>query len=191
VTIPLDDVLLGFRFVLGLQRFLRRPISLEEARATLQQRLKSRESDFLALAKSAIYTNAASPYRQLLGLAGCEYGDLERLARQQGAEGALQALFERGVYLTVEEFKGRAPAVRGSSAVTGAAGRAVQPQLSSSPADGEQRKSVQTEHDLAGPGPHLRDIAVRRGGGAGPDWQEHDASDLAGSGRRGALVPAG
>ena len=88
-----------------LPGFLRHPVSLEEARATLCRRLERREADFLNLARGAIYANPASPYRQLLDLAGCEAGDLERLVSREGVEGALTALCGRGVYLTVEEFK--------------------------------------------------------------------------------------
>jgi hypothetical protein len=46
---------------------------------------------------------------------GCEYGDLERMVSQQGVEGALSALYRCGVYLSVDEFKGRRPVVRGST----------------------------------------------------------------------------
>src|SRR5439155_8732226 len=88
-----------------------------EARMPMCRRLERRETDFLELARGAIYANPASPYRQLLVLAGCEAGDLERLVSREGVEGALTALCQRGVYLTVEEFKGRRPVVRGSTAL--------------------------------------------------------------------------
>ena len=50
-------------------------------------------------------------------MAGCEYGDLERLVSQNGVEGTLRILYRRGVYLTVDEFKGRRPAKRGSATI--------------------------------------------------------------------------
>jgi hypothetical protein len=46
--------------------------------------------------------------------AGCEPGDLERLVRSEGLEDALHDLYRRGVYLTLDELKGRKPVVRGS-----------------------------------------------------------------------------
>jgi hypothetical protein len=46
--------------------------------------------------------------------AGIEYGDVERLVRDEGVEGTLSALLRHGVYLTVTEFKGRRPVVRGT-----------------------------------------------------------------------------
>ena len=114
---PLEDIAVGAHFLCSLTSFLRQPISPQEAQVTLRRRLERRETDSLSLARQAIYQNAASPYRQLLSLASCEYGDLERLVSQEGVEGALRILFRHGVYLTVDEFKGRRPAVRGSAMI--------------------------------------------------------------------------
>ena len=114
-SISLEDAAIGVRFLWLLPGFLRNPIGLAEARRILRGRLERREADFLALARRAIYRHAASPYRELLIRAGCEYGDFARLVRQNGVEGALQRLYQSGVYLTVEEFKGRRPTVRGSA----------------------------------------------------------------------------
>ena len=63
--------------------------------------------------KRAVFGRPLSPYRALLQHAGCELGDLERLVRDDGLEGALRTLLRRGVYLTVDELKGRRPVVRG------------------------------------------------------------------------------
>jgi hypothetical protein len=111
----LEEVALGARFLASLPLFLRRRVTLEEARVTLLHRLEHREADFLSLAARAIYRYPGSPYHNLLSLAGCEYGDLEKLVGQEGVEGALQVLYRRGVYLTVDEFKGRRPVLRGSA----------------------------------------------------------------------------
>jgi hypothetical protein len=102
------------RLVRRLPGFLRRPIDGDTARETVARRLARRSDDFLAVARRFVYDSMASPYRRLLKHAGCEYGDLERLVRHDGVEGALTTLFRRGVFLTVEEFKGRRPVVRGS-----------------------------------------------------------------------------
>ena len=113
----LTDAGMMLRALYRLPGYLRHPLTLPECRTILRQRLEQRESNWLDLVRRAIWTNAASPYRPLLHQAGCEPGDLERLARQDGLEGALQALLRAGVYLTVDEFKGRRPAVRGSAAI--------------------------------------------------------------------------
>lgn len=53
----------------------------------------------------------------MLGLAGCEYGDLAKLVKKEGMEGALGVLFRNGVYLSVNEYKGRVPTLRGTSTI--------------------------------------------------------------------------
>ena len=108
------DLTQGARLLAVLPRFVRRPIDLERAGEMLDQRLRSRARDFLALARRTIYEVRTSPYHRLLATAGCEYGDLERLVAADGLESALASLARRGVYLTVEELKGRQPVVRGS-----------------------------------------------------------------------------
>jgi hypothetical protein len=100
-------------FLARLPGFLRRTLTHEAAREILRERLARRETDFLTLVRRAVYDWAPSPYRRLLAHAGCEYGDLARLVRSDGVEGALGALLRSGVYLTLEELKGRRPVVRG------------------------------------------------------------------------------
>src|SRR5262245_14863783 len=85
VTI-LGDLRTGGRFLWEVPRLVRHPLTYEEARATLRRRLEHRELDFLALAKHAIYEYRSSPYRALLRVAGCEYGDLARLVGRDGVE---------------------------------------------------------------------------------------------------------
>ena len=126
--LPLEEIVAGSRLLAGLPFFLRRPMRPERARLLLRRRLEQRESDFLTLARQRIYNGSPHPYRQLLDAAGCEFGDLESLVATEGVEGALQTLYRRGVYLTVQEFKGRQPAIRGSSTVH------VEPNLLRNPA---------------------------------------------------------
>jgi len=113
----LEDLEIATRFLWQLPSFLRHCTTVEEATATLHRRFQSRESDFLMLVRRAIYQNSESPYRKLLALAGCEYGDLEKLVGQCGLEDTLRVLFRQGVYLTVDEFKGRRPIVRGRTRI--------------------------------------------------------------------------
>lgn len=113
----LRDIAVGARFVGRLPGFLRRPIGVDQACAVVQRRFEEREANFLALLRHAVYGQATSPYRALLAAAGCEYGDLERLVRREGVEGALTALVPAGVYLTVDELKGRHPVRRGTASI--------------------------------------------------------------------------
>jgi hypothetical protein len=116
-TMVRADLALGAQLLCRLPFFLRDRVGSERARAVIRERLARREADFLAVARDAIYGHGASPYRRLLALAGCEYGDLERLVTLDGVEDALRVLLRQGVYLTVDEFKGRRPAVRGGATV--------------------------------------------------------------------------
>lgn len=101
------------RFATRLRGFLREPFTLEQSRAVIRQRLAQREQNLLATVRAAIYEHPGSPYRKLLMRADCEYGDLEKLVRANGIEGALTRLRQEGVYLSVEEFKGKQDVVRG------------------------------------------------------------------------------
>ena len=112
--ISLDETLAAAQLLVRTPFFLRRRIDPATAKAILRERLLNRERDFLALLQSAVYQHPPSPYRKLLSSAGCEYGDVVRLVTERGLEGALSSLHSAGVYLTVDEFKGRQPAVRGS-----------------------------------------------------------------------------
>jgi hypothetical protein len=108
----LADLKMYTRFALGLRGFLRHTITLEEAKAIVQQRLAERESNFLRLVERGIFGYPRSPYLPLLELVGCELGDIQNMVRDKGLEGTLRALREAGVYVTFEEFKGREPMVR-------------------------------------------------------------------------------
>jgi hypothetical protein len=113
----LEDAAAAARLLTHLPGILRRPIQPGQARAALRAQLGRCETDFLAMAREIIYPRPGSPVRQLLTLAGCEYGDLERLVVHEGLEQSLRVLFRQGVYLTVDEFKGRQPARRGSTSI--------------------------------------------------------------------------
>jgi hypothetical protein len=113
----MEEVVIGARLLSGLPGHLRHRLTAEEAGRIVRDRLTRRSEDFLELVRDAVYANASSPYRALLRHAGCEYGDLERLVRERGLEDALRSLQRHGVYLTVDEAKGRRPAVRGTTVV--------------------------------------------------------------------------
>jgi hypothetical protein len=108
----LADLVVGARFLGALPSFLRTRVTPPEARRALRHRLEHREARFLATVRRAVFEHRGSPYRELFRLAGCEYGDVERLVRLEGVEHALAVLLQQGVYLTVDEYKGRRPLVR-------------------------------------------------------------------------------
>ncbi len=108
------DLVNGLQVAGGVRKLLRYPVTIEEARATVGQRLTSRAPDFLAMARR-ILARPSSPYAHLLARAGCAYGDLERMVIRDGLELALLALHRAGVYLSIDEFKGRSPVRRGGA----------------------------------------------------------------------------
>jgi hypothetical protein len=110
----LAEARMGWRLIRGLQPLLRAPLDGPQARGILRGRLENRAADFLWIVRHAIYERGLSPYRELLDAAGCGYPDLERLVVRDGVEGALRTLVHHGVYLTVDEFKGRRPIRRGA-----------------------------------------------------------------------------
>ena len=112
--LSLNDLALGIRFLSGLPRFLHGQVDGVSAARIIQDRLRSREQTFLDLARKVLFGRPDSPYRPLLDRSGCRYGDLERMVRGDGLEQALIRLFQEGVYLSVEEYKGRREVIRGS-----------------------------------------------------------------------------
>jgi hypothetical protein len=113
----LAELSIGARLLARLPFFLRHPVRLPEAKDAVRRRLERREADFLAIARVSIFGNPSSPYRRLLRMARCEYGDLERSVTQDGLEHTLGLLFRNGVYLSVDEFKGRRDAVRAAERI--------------------------------------------------------------------------
>jgi hypothetical protein len=109
-----DDLLTGAHLAARLPGYLHRTIDLEHGSALIRQRIEERQASFLELARRAIYAQPHSPYRALLEHVGCEPPDLARLVRDEGLDGALLELLGKGVYLTIDEFKGRRPVERGS-----------------------------------------------------------------------------
>ena len=74
--------------------------------------MQNREPNFLALTRK-VFSDPTHPYAQLFKVAGCDYADLELSVGRRGLESTLQALLAEGVYITLDEFKGRKAIVRG------------------------------------------------------------------------------
>ncbi len=96
-----------WRFARDLRKFFKEPVTLEQSRQILRQRLADRDKHLLAVVKRAVYENERSPYLKLLRCAGCEYGDFEHMVLSDGVESALKILSDKGVYISYEEFKGK------------------------------------------------------------------------------------
>jgi hypothetical protein len=104
-------------FLAGLRSFLVDEYSLDRALREVRAGLEKRDSNFLSMVEATIYNHPNSPYRPLLRKAGCELGDLAAGVRTNGLESTLVQLRREGVYVSFDEFKGRAPIVRGDIVV--------------------------------------------------------------------------
>lgn len=102
------------RFGLGVRRFCRDVETLPHALETVRARLRDRERILLGVLQRTVFDRPRSPYSVLLRAAGCTPDDVKRLVLADGVESALEILRRAGVYVTFEEFKGLAPAIRGS-----------------------------------------------------------------------------
>jgi len=100
------------RYAVDLPRFLRKPVDAAEARWRISRALADRQRSFLELLERAVYSQPGSPYRRLLAHAGVELGDVRKLVAQEGVESALAELYEAGVRVTLDEFKGKQPIAR-------------------------------------------------------------------------------
>jgi hypothetical protein len=105
----LADLAMFGRFCAGLRGFFRTPVSVVQARALLRHGNATRAQRFLTILERAVYGQTGSPYLRLLEWAGVELGDVRGLVEKQGLEGALERLKTAGVYVTLDEFKGRKP----------------------------------------------------------------------------------
>lgn len=111
------DLLMYARFAAGLPAYLRKRLTLDEARDTVRWRLEHRGDRFLSIMERAVYGHPGSPYLALLRMAGCEFGDLRAMVEADGLEPTLRTLRNEGVYVTFEEFKGRVPIERNGRVV--------------------------------------------------------------------------
>lgn len=96
---------------------MRHPLTSAEAETYFTARLHVREQAFLAMLERAVYPHASSPYRALLANAGIDLRDAAQLVDEHGLEGALARLHDAGVYVTLDEFKGRRPIERNGLAL--------------------------------------------------------------------------
>lgn len=107
-----NDLRMFARYAWGLKGYLSQTLTPEQCRRMLMDGLENRDESFLRIIERGIYANPRSPYRKLLLHAGVEFGDVAQLLHQLGIEGTLAKLYDEGVYVTLEEFKGRRPVQR-------------------------------------------------------------------------------
>jgi hypothetical protein len=105
--------LLG-RLATALPRYLRQPFDLPTCRARIHRDLAHREGNLRGVLERGVFAVPGSPYRHLLRHAGLDLADITELLRREGVEGSLARLHDAGVYVSLDEFKGRRSIRRGS-----------------------------------------------------------------------------
>ena len=105
---------LARRLVQDLGPFFAARIDAPGADARLRSNLAERGERFFRLIERTVYQVPEGPYARLLHHAGVRPDDLRTLVQREGVEGALAQLADGGVYLSLDEFKGRTPIRRGS-----------------------------------------------------------------------------
>jgi hypothetical protein len=110
---PIGKFLGYARFLRRLRRHLDAPLDRDAAPGVLRERLARRSDSFVRSVRLCVFERPDSLYLPLFAHAGCGYEDLAREVRVHGLEHALKGLAEAGVRISLDEFKGRAPIVRG------------------------------------------------------------------------------
>ena len=108
----LGDLKTFVRYAGGLRAFLQDPLTSLDCRRIVEQQLRTREVSFLRMVERAVYANASSPYRALLQHRKIALEDVSRSLRQAGLEATLAWLYDEGIYVTLDQFKGRRPIER-------------------------------------------------------------------------------
>jgi hypothetical protein len=109
-----EQTALFMRLVGALSGYLREPLDQAAAHARVRTDVASRPDNLLRIISKGVLAVPGSPYRALLEHAGATVEDVAELVRGEGVEGALERLYDAGVYVSLDEFKGRKPIIRGS-----------------------------------------------------------------------------
>ena len=105
-------VMQALSFGISLVDALTNPYTVTQARKLLQERIDNRITNFLSLCQSKIYSEPSNPYRELLRSAGYTWDRLENEVFLNGLESTLSKMAKDGIYLDIDEFKGKKPIIR-------------------------------------------------------------------------------
>jgi hypothetical protein len=109
----LSETVAFARFLGGLPGFVRTRMSADDAEVVTRARLRDRAANFRAVLDHGVFRNPRSAYRPMFALARITQSDVTAWVVEVGLEATLHRLRDAGVHVTFEEFKGRAPIVRG------------------------------------------------------------------------------
>lgn len=113
---PLTSIRDYWRIAAGVRDYAGRPIPAD-ARQLIRRQTEEREMTWLSLVQCAVFDVPSNPYFRMFELAGCSYGDLQQSVQRNGLTATLETLYDEGVYLTFDEFKGKAAIVRAGTEI--------------------------------------------------------------------------
>jgi hypothetical protein len=113
----LSEAALFMSFVAGVGAYLRRPLTSREALDQVTADLQARNQNFLRVVEAGVFGSPSGPYSKLFRHQGVALADVKELVRTRGVEGALEELYNAGIYVRLNEFKGREPLKRGSFSI--------------------------------------------------------------------------
>jgi len=128
----LERLRAGARFARRVPRFLAQTLDRDAARAMVTAQLAQRTDGFVRILGAAVFARPQSVYARLLAHAGIGKAEVAQLVARDGLEGALARLRAAGVYVTLEELKGRRPLRRGSLEIATTPGDFDNPLLAAS-----------------------------------------------------------
>lgn len=109
-----DQLRVAARLARRLRGHVRRTLRPEDARRLIADGLRRRDERLLAMLEHVVFARPANPYRRLLDHVGVGLADIRQSLVVHGVETTLGTLADAGVYLSLDEFKGRRPVRRGS-----------------------------------------------------------------------------
>ena len=109
LTHSLDLLKGGWRYATGLRDFLSKTITLEEAKAIVTHQLRDREENFLWSWSGASTDNCTAPITDSYSTLALSSTMSRPWSVTRASRERYQQLHDAGVYVTLDEFKGRAP----------------------------------------------------------------------------------
>jgi hypothetical protein len=102
----------SIRFAYSLIKSFKKPWTPRRSASFMKHGVVNRDTNFLDLCDSQIFENKQSPYQKLFDCTGYTKEKLTALVKNKGLEAALLQLAADGIYLDIDEFKGKKPVIR-------------------------------------------------------------------------------
>ncbi|MGD9508093.1 MAG: hypothetical protein AB7I59_18220 [Geminicoccaceae bacterium] len=109
-----EQVRVAARLAGRLRGYVRRQLSPEAIRRLVAAGLQEREQRLLRMLEHVVFGRPENPYGRLFAHAGIGLAEMRGWLAEHGLETTLGTLAEAGIYLSLDEFKGRRPVRRGS-----------------------------------------------------------------------------